>query len=42
MLLCLETLLQMPHRWTLAVVVLTIPVLSFLLNKLWVYRHPAA
>lgn len=36
----LETGLNFPHRISLAVVVLTIPVISFLLNKLWVYRHP--
>jgi putative flippase GtrA len=35
----LETGLKLPHRVSLAVVVLTIPLISFLLNKLWVYRH---
>jgi putative flippase GtrA len=33
-----ETLLQLTHRVSLAVVVLSIPVISFLFNKLWVYR----
>src|SRR5262245_48494770 len=33
----LEELLDLPHRLSLAVVVLTIPLISFLLNKLWVY-----
>lgn len=35
----LESILKLPHRVSLAVVVLTIPAISFLLNKLWVYRH---
>jgi putative flippase GtrA len=35
----LQTGAKLPHRVSLAVVVLTIPVISFLLNKLWVYRH---
>jgi putative flippase GtrA len=38
----LETGFNLPHRLSLAVVVLTIPLISFLLNKLWVYRHPEA
>jgi putative flippase GtrA len=33
-----ETLLQLSHRVSLAVVVLSIPAISFLFNKLWVYR----
>jgi putative flippase GtrA len=36
----LEAGLQLPHRLSLAIVVLIIPAISFLLNKLWVYRHP--
>lgn len=36
----LEEQAGLPHRVSLAVVVLTIPAISFLLNKLWVYRHP--
>lgn len=36
----LQTGLKLPHRVSLAVVVLTIPLISFLLNKLWVYRNP--
>lgn len=36
----LESGLNLRHRVSLAVVVLTIPIISFLLNKLWVYRHP--
>lgn len=36
----LEAGLHLPHRRSLAVIVLTIPAISFLLNKLWVYRHP--
>lgn len=35
----LEAGLDLPHRLSLGVVVLTIPLISFLLNKLWVYRH---
>jgi putative flippase GtrA len=35
----LEEGLDIPHRVSLGVVVLTIPIISFLLNKLWVYRH---
>ena len=36
----LETAFDLPHRFSLGLVVLTIPVISFVLNKLWVYRHP--
>jgi putative flippase GtrA len=38
----LEDYLNLPHRLSLAVVVMVIPLISFLLNKLWVYRHPEA
>jgi putative flippase GtrA len=38
----LEEGLNVPHRLSLAVVVMIIPLISFLLNKLWVYRHPEA
>jgi putative flippase GtrA len=38
----LENQLQLPHRLSLAVVVMTIPLISFVLNKLWVYRHSEA
>lgn len=34
----LEAVLKLPHRISLAVVVLTIPGISFLFNKLWVYK----
>lgn len=34
----LQAGLNLPHRVSLAVVVLTIPVVTFLLNKLWVYQ----
>jgi putative flippase GtrA len=37
----LENALQFPHRISLAVVVLTIPFITFLLSKIWVFRHPA-
>ena len=36
----LEHTLQLGHRFSLAVVVLTIPLITFLLNKIWVFRHP--
>lgn len=37
-LLALETWLAVSHRISLAVVVCTIPVITFLLSKLWVFR----
>ncbi|MBN1378408.1 MAG: GtrA family protein [Gammaproteobacteria bacterium] len=40
MLAALENSMQLSHRISLAVVVLTIPVITFLLNKMWVFRHP--
>jgi putative flippase GtrA len=36
----LEMILSLPHRMSLAVIVVTIPMISFLLHKLWVYRYP--
>lgn len=38
LLAALEAGLQLPHRVSLAVVVMIIPAISFVLNKLWVYR----
>ncbi len=40
-LLGLEKGLQLPHRLSLAVVVCTIPLITFVLSKLWVFRSPA-
>jgi len=37
----LEQGLQLPHRVSLGVVVLTIPLITFLLSKMWVFVHPA-
>ncbi|HEX7026666.1 MAG TPA: GtrA family protein [Gammaproteobacteria bacterium] len=42
LLAALETRLQLPHRVSLAVVVMIIPAISFVLNKLWVYRETHA
>ncbi len=39
LLLLLETLLALPHRISLLVVVMTIPVLTFVLNKIWVFQQ---
>ena len=36
----LENGTDLPHRITLSAVVLCVPIVSFLLNKLWVYRVP--
>lgn len=36
---CLETGLELPARIVMLVVVITIPVISYLLNKFWVYRE---
>lgn len=46
LLAALEAGFQLPHRLSLAIVVLIIPAISFVLNKLWVYRvthasHPS-
>lgn len=46
LLAALEAGLQLPHRLSLAVVVLIIPCITFVLNKFWVYRvasigHPS-
>ncbi|SMF03684.1 Putative flippase GtrA (transmembrane translocase of bactoprenol-linked glucose) [Alteromonadaceae bacterium Bs31] len=40
-LLGLEKGLDLPHRISLAVVVSTIPLITFVLSKLWVFRPPA-
>ncbi len=37
----LENTLQLGHRISLAIVVLIIPLITFLLNKMWVFRHSA-
>ncbi|WP_246434657.1 GtrA family protein [Teredinibacter haidensis] len=37
-LLALETFLQLSHRVSLGVVVCTIPVITFVLSKMWVFR----
>ena len=37
----LEQALRLPHRLSLAVVVLTIPLITFILSKMWVFTHPA-
>lgn len=42
LLAALEAGFQLPHRLSLAVVVLIIPAISFVLNKLWVYRETHA
>ncbi len=36
----LENTLLLGHRFSLAVVVLTIPLITFSLNKIWVFRYP--
>ncbi|WP_339067424.1 GtrA family protein [Teredinibacter turnerae] len=41
LLFIMETWLVLSHRISLAVVVCTIPVITFLLSKLWVFRKPA-
>lgn len=41
LLLALEHGLALSHRISLAVVVCTIPVITFLLSKLWVFKSPA-
>jgi putative flippase GtrA len=38
----LENSLQLPHRVSLGFVVLTIPIFTFVLSKLWVFRHSAS
>jgi len=38
-LLGLESYFHLPHAISLAFVVLTIPVMSFILNKFWVYSY---
>ncbi|WP_019601948.1 GtrA family protein [Teredinibacter turnerae] len=40
LLFIMETWLVLSHRISLAVVVCTIPVITFLLSKLWVFRKP--
>jgi putative flippase GtrA len=35
----MENTLQFSHRISLAVVVLTIPLITFILSKAWVFRH---
>jgi putative flippase GtrA len=39
LLLLLESLLELPHRLSLFLVVFTIPVITFFLNKLWVFHE---
>ncbi|MAN50853.1 MULTISPECIES: GtrA family protein [unclassified Marinimicrobium] len=38
----LETGTSLPHRITLSIVVISVPVVSFILNKFWVYRPGSA
>jgi len=40
-LLFLESGLKLPHRVSLGVVVCTIPVITFIISKFWVFRPPA-
>ena len=40
MLTLLENVLKLAPQFSLAVVVMTIPILSFIVNKFWVYTHP--
>jgi putative flippase GtrA len=37
----LEEQFGLAHRVSLAIVVLTVPIITFILSKLWVYRDPA-
>lgn len=37
----LEKSIQLDHRISIGIVVVTIPVISYILNKCWVYKSPA-
>jgi hypothetical protein len=37
----LEKSTQLDHRISIGIVVVTIPVISYILNKFWVYKSPA-
>jgi putative flippase GtrA len=39
LLLCLESLLAISHRFSLLIVVCTIPVITYILSKLWVFQE---